>query len=142
MRDRSKFDVISSDARSALMSRIRGKNTKPELAVRSILHKMGFRFRLHDRSLPGCPDIVLRRIRSVIFVHGCFWHRHDCGKAYVPKTRRAFWAKKFSGNVARDRINLSKLKAAGWKTLIVWECEISSGQLPKRLIRFLKARIR
>src|SRR5580704_5522506 len=132
---------MSPDARSALMSRIRGRNTKPELAVRSLLHKMGFRFRLHDRSLPGCPDVVFGRRKSVIFVHGCFWHRHNCGKAYLPKTRRAFWRKKFLGNVTRDKRNLLKLKAEGWKTMVIWECEIRhSSHLVKRLLRFLGGR--
>src|SRR5690348_5782488 len=124
---------MSTAARSALMSRIRGKDTKPELIVRSVLHRMGFRFGVHDKSLPGCPDIVLRARNAVIFVHGCFWHRHDCGKAYLPKTRRRFWRRKFEGNVSRDKRNLSELKADGWKTMIIWECEVTNcGRLTKR----------
>ena len=129
-RKNNNYDTMSSESRSAVMSRIRGKNTKPELIVRSLLHRLGFRFRLHDRSLPGCPDIVLRGIKTVIFVHGCFWHRHTCGKAYRPKTRREFWKNKFIGNVARDKKNISQLKHAGWRSILVWECETKhSGRL-------------
>ena len=107
------------------MSRIRGTNTKPELAVRSMLHRMGYRFRIASRTLPGKPDIVLPKYRAVIFVHGCFWHRHQgCKYAYTPKSRSDFWAQKFEGNVMRDKNNLSLLRKAGWLPIVVWECEI------------------
>ena len=107
------------------MSRIRGKDTKPEIAVRSILHRMGYRFRLHRRDLPGKPDIVLPKHRTVVLVHGCFWHRHrGCKYAYTPKSRVQFWQKKFHENVERDRRNRKDLRKEGWKVIVVWECEV------------------
>ncbi|MBX3372905.1 MAG: DNA mismatch endonuclease Vsr [Phycisphaeraceae bacterium] len=105
------------------MSRIRGRDTRPEKAVRSLLHRMGFRFRLHRRDLPGSPDIVLPRLRTVIFVHGCFWHRHPgCRFAYTPRTRKAFWNAKFAANRARDRRHARELRSLGWRVVTVWEC--------------------
>ena len=109
------------------MSRIRGKDTKPELAVRSALHRMGYRFRLHRKDLPGRPDIVLPKYRAVVFVNGCFWHRHKgCRSAYTPKTRKEFWAKKFRENSGRDRRSRTALEKQGWRVLTVWECETRS----------------
>lgn len=106
------------------MSRVGGKNTKPELAVRRALHALGYRFRIHRRDLPGRPDIVLPRYRVAIFVHGCFWHRHPgCRKASSPKTRADFWGQKFEANVARDERNQSELVAIGWRVFTIWECE-------------------
>lgn len=106
------------------MARVGTKNTKPELLVRRALHRLGFRFRLHGRDLPGRPDIVLPKYRTAIFIHGCFWHRHPgCSKASTPKTRVDFWQDKFDANVARDRRNVIALESAGWRVLIVWECE-------------------
>lgn len=106
------------------MSRIKSRDTKPELIVRSLLHRQGFRFRLHDRSLPGTPDIVLKKHKTVIFVHGCFWHQHKgCKYAAMPKTRREFWRQKLAGNVTRDRRNRKALEKLGWRVLVVWECE-------------------
>ena len=106
------------------MSRIRGRDTKPELLVRRIAHGLGFRFRLHRRDLPGCPDIVFPRYRAVILVHGCFWHRHpNCRFASSPKTRVEYWTKKFEGNVQRDRRNQLALTDLGWRTMVIWECE-------------------
>ncbi len=117
------------------MSRIRGKDTKPELRVRSQLHRMGYRFRLHRKDLPGRPDIVLPKYDTVIFVHGCFWHRHKgCGACYTPKTRPEFWKKKFGGNIRRDRTNINLLRKQGWKVLIIWECETDSGGKLQKLI--------
>ena len=117
-------DTISTEHRSWNMSRIRGRDTEPEKRVRSLLHRMGYRFRLHDRTLPGRPDIVLRRYRTVIFVHGCFWHRHaGCRYAYSPKTRVEFWEGKFARNVVRDHDAQASLALAGWRVLTVWECE-------------------
>lgn len=113
-----------------MMSRIRGKNTRPEMAVRRYLHGQGFRYRLHVRDLPGKPDIVLPRFKSVVFVNGCFWHRHDgCPKAYTPKSNVEFWETKFAGNVARDRRNQRSLEQAGWRVFIIWECEINEDTL-------------
>lgn len=121
------------------MAQIRGKDTRPETAVRSLLHRMGYRFRLHSAKLPGCPDIVLPRFRSVIFVHGCFWHRHPgCRFAYVPKSRTEFWEKKFQSNVRRDQEVRRELGRLGWRVLVVWECEIRDGEkLAERLKSFL-----
>ena len=107
------------------MARVRSKDTKPELSVRRCLHADGFRFRLHDSKLPGSPDLVLRRYRSVCFVHGCFWHRHtDCIKATTPSTRREYWESKFLANVNRDRRNQELLLDEGWRVAIVWECAL------------------
>jgi DNA mismatch endonuclease, patch repair protein len=130
-------DIISTERRSALMGRIKGTNTGPEMVVRRLLHKLGYHYRLHQRKLPGSPDIVFAARRSVIFVHGCFWHRHDCNYAYMPKSRAAFWRTKFQRNVQRDRENQKKLLAAGWKILVLWECELDNPTLERRLIRFL-----
>ncbi|HEX8418634.1 MAG TPA: DNA mismatch endonuclease Vsr [Sphingomonas sp.] len=110
--------------RSRIMGAVRQKNTAPETIVRQVLHRLGLRFRLHRKGLPGTPDIVLPRHRTVVFVHGCFWHRHrGCGKASTPKTRLDFWQEKFDRNVERDARNESALVDAGWRVLIVWECE-------------------
>lgn len=116
-------DVHSAAQRSYNMSRIRGKDTKPELIVRSLVHQMGFRFRLHRKDLPGKPDLVLPKYQKVIFVHGCFWHLHRCRYGKVtPKTNSEFWQNKRQGNVDRDRRQRLKLKKSGWSVLTVWEC--------------------
>jgi len=110
-----------------MMATIRGANTKPEIALRKALHPLGLRFSLHDRKLPGRPDIVLPRWNAVIFVHGCFWHRHEgCRYATVPATRPEFWQKKFAEDVARDQRNLENLASAGWRIRVVWECHLKS----------------
>jgi DNA mismatch endonuclease (patch repair protein) len=123
------------------MSRIRGKDTAPERIVRSCIHRLGYRFRLHDRRLPGCPDVVLHRLNSVVQIHGCFWHRHKgCEYAYTPKTRIQFWRAKFRENVRRDRRNEESLRRSGWRILILWECETADIlKLSARLHRFLAA---
>jgi DNA mismatch endonuclease (patch repair protein) len=117
-------DVLSAQQRSFNMSRIRGRDTKPELLLRRGLHARGFRFRLHRRDLPGRPDLVFPGRRAVIFVHGCFWHGHDCPMCQLPATRADFWRKKIEGNRARDQAAASALAAAGWRVLIVWECAV------------------
>jgi DNA mismatch endonuclease, patch repair protein len=110
-----------------MMSGIRGKNTKPEMLVRQYLHRRGFRFRLHDPRLPGRPDIVLPRYRTVVEVRGCFWHRHrQCSFAVMPRSNREFWQQKLGENVKRDRRQASALRAAGWRLLVLWECELSN----------------
>ncbi|MBB2156534.1 DNA mismatch endonuclease Vsr [Gluconacetobacter diazotrophicus] len=120
-------DTLTRERRSWNMSRIKGRNTRPELVLRSLLHRAGFRFRLHAKQLPGRPDIILPRYRTAIFVHGCFWHRHPgCRYATTPSTRREFWQTKFDGNVSRDARNQAALEAAGWTVLTVWECELKS----------------
>ena len=116
-------DIMTAEQRSALMSRIRSVDTKPELFVRRALHAMGYRFRTHVRGLPGRPDLVFTKRRAVIFVHGCFWHRHGCKKTYVPKVREKFWEGKFAANTSRDERNQSQLVQSGWRVLVVWECE-------------------
>lgn len=117
------MDILSKKKRSWVMSRIRGENTAPERQVRSLLHGLGYRFRLHRKDLPGRPDIVLPRYRTVIFVHGCFWHRHrGCKYAYKPKSRVAFWQGKFQENLERDRRKTKALKSLGWRVIVVWEC--------------------
>ena len=114
-----------SEQRSRNMSAIKSKNTKPEITVRKLLHSMGYRFRLHVKDLPGSPDIVLPKYKTVIFVHGCFWHRHkNCKYASTPKTRQEFWEAKFRENINRDKLNQENLSSKGWKIIIVWECEI------------------
>ncbi len=120
-------DTLTSERRSWNMSRIRGRDTAPEMLLRSLLHRAGFRFRLHAKQLPGRPDVVLPRYRTAIFVHGCFWHRHPgCRNATSPTTRREFWQEKFEGNVSRDARNRAALEAAGWTVLTVWECELKA----------------
>ena len=119
------------------MSAIKSKNTKPEIAVRKLLHSLGYRFRLHRKDLPGSPDIVLPKYKTVIFVHGCFWHRHEnCKYASTPKTRSEFWESKFEGNIKRDKINQTNLIKLGWKIIIVWECDLKKTHYLKDL--FLK----
>lgn len=121
------IDIVDAPTRSRMMASIRGKNTRPELELRSALHNLGFRFRLHRKDLPGRPDIVLTRHRVAIFVNGCFWHRHEgCRHATVPATRPEFWSAKFSANVARDRRNEALLEASGWRVAVVWECVIKA----------------
>lgn len=119
------MDKITKDQRSLNMSKIKNKDTKPEMTVRKLLHKMGYRFRLHRKDLPGKPDIVLPRYKTVIFIHGCFWHHHpDCKYAYIPKSRIEFWNQKFIDNMDRDKKNQLELLKQGWNIGVIWECEI------------------
>ena len=118
------MDVVDRHTRSRMMSGIRGKNTKPELVVRSALHKLGYRFRLHYPGLPGKPDIVLPKHRAIILVHGCFWHGHDCHLFKWPASRPDFWRGKITGNMRRDKQRITAYRQAGWKTLIIWECSL------------------
>jgi len=123
-------DAVAAETRSRVMSRIRAKDTAPEMAVRRYLHARGFRYRLHDRRIPGTPDLVLPRFRAALFVNGCFWHRHvGCPFAYTPKSRTEFWAEKFEANIARDQRVRASLEAEGWTALTVWECEINESGL-------------
>ena len=135
-------DVFSTSKRSEVMSRIRGKDTTPELQVRSIVHRLGYRFRLHAKDLPGSPDLVLPRLGTVIFVHGCFWHRHQgCRYATTPSTRRAFWQAKFDANVARDKRTAASLRHLGWSVITVWECQLRTpDRVAARLERLLAER--
>lgn len=118
-------DTISAKHRSWNMSRIRNGDTQPEMQLRSMLHQAGFRFRLHDRTLPGRPDVVMKKYRTVVMIHGCFWHRHSgCRNSTMPSTRPDFWEAKFAGTVARDKRNHDALIALGWRVITVWECEL------------------
>ena len=129
-------DVHSPETRSYNMSRIHSKNTKPEVKLRSLLHRAGFRFRTHDSKLPGKPDIILPRYKTVIFVNGCFWHQHE-GRRYSskPKTRKDFWEKKFSDTVKHDQIKKTQLCESGWNVYVVWECQIKND--PEHVVKGL-----
>ena len=135
-------DTLTTAERSERMSRIRGKHTKPEVVVRRLIHAMGYRYRLHRGDLPGTPDLVFSRRRKVIFVHGCFWHRHTdsgCRLARLPKSRLDFWLGKLEGNRRRDEENEARLKAGGWGILTIWECQMRNGQdLRDKIAEYLK----
>jgi DNA mismatch endonuclease (patch repair protein) len=125
-------DNVPPDTRSRIMGAVAGANTKPELSLRRLLHESGLRFRLHRAGLPGRPDIVLPKHRAVVFVHGCFWHRHEgCPRTTTPATRAAFWRDKFAANVARDGRTVEALLAAGWRVAVVWECALSGTRAVK-----------
>lgn len=136
------MDTLSPPERSERMGRIRGRDTKPEMRVRRLVHSMGYRYRLHRKNLPGKPDLVFGPKKKVIFVHGCFWHRHSnprCKLARLPKSRLEFWRTKLEANRERDIANVKKLRALGWKVLIVWECESARNEHLKNILsRFLE----
>lgn len=136
-------DILTPEKRSWNMSRIKGKNTKPEVLLRSLLHQAGFRFRIHAGNLPGKPDIILPRYNTVIFVNGCFWHRHkNCKYAYSPKSSQDFWQEKFSRTVQRDQEKTEKLIEDGWQVHTVWECELKNDpdSILVEIIQSLKGR--
>ena len=137
-----RVDPLTQEQRSRQMSLIRGKHTRPEKTVRAALSRLGYRYRLHPAAVPGRPDVVIRRLRAAIFIHGCFWHRHTgCARTRVPKTRVDYWTKRFSDNVVRDRSVESQLRRQGWRTLVVWECVSEDPQRLDALLRtFLGAR--
>lgn len=132
-------DTLSPLERSQRMAKVKSKGTKPEMLVRRLVHSMGYRYRLHGPGLPGRPDLVFKGRRKVIFVHGCFWHRHEgCRLARLPKSRLDFWLPKLEGNKQRDAQKLEQLCQQGWKSLVIWECELKDlGLLEKRLRAFL-----
>lgn len=134
------MDTVDRHTRSRMMGAIRGRDTKPELLVRSLLHGLGYRYRLHRRDLPGRPDIVFSRRQKVIFVNGCYWHRHEgCPLSYVPKSNTEFWRAKFDRTVVRDQENYGDLASRGWAVLVIWECECGDRpHLEHRLIHFLE----
>jgi DNA mismatch endonuclease (patch repair protein) len=138
------MDSLTPERRSWNMSRIRGKDTRPEILVRSVLHHLGYRFRLNRKDVPGKPDIVLPKYRTAIYVHGCFWHRHEgCRFAYTPKSNLEFWSKKFARNVKRDTEVAAELNADGWEQITIWECELKDitvleAKLRRRLRKPLK----
>lgn len=135
------MDKLTKERRSQNMAAIRSKGMKPEMAVRSLVHRMGYRFRLHRKDLPGVPDLVFPSLKRVILVHGCFWHQHPgCREGRLPKSRQEYWTPKLHRNVERDDLNARLLREAGWKVLTIWECEIKGGAAVKRKIsRFMKA---
>jgi DNA mismatch endonuclease (patch repair protein) len=129
-------DRLSRVQRSRLMSLVRSKNTGPEITVRKAVHRLGLRFRLHRRDLPGTPDLVFPKYRMVLFVHGCFWHRHSgCAKSSTPKSRKNYWAAKFNANVSRDRRSIAQLRKLKWKTVVIWECEAKNAPRLEAVIR-------
>ena len=132
-------DVFSPAQRSWIMSRVKGENTKPEIIVRSLVHALGFRFRLHRKDLPGKPDLVLPRHKKVIFVHGCFWHGHaDCSRSKRPSSNEEFWREKLDKNIERDKATVNALKELGWDVLTVWTCEVNdTNKLKTKLLSFL-----
>jgi DNA mismatch endonuclease, patch repair protein len=137
------MDIMTVTERSRRMSLIRSKDTQPELAVRRLVHGMGYRYRRHDSGLPGCPDIVFKSRRKVIFVHGCFWHLHrHCANSRPPKSKLNYWKPKLEGNVARDKIVRGKLRRLGWQQLVVWECELHDDeQLARKIDEFLRSNL-
>jgi DNA mismatch endonuclease (patch repair protein) len=134
-------DNLSADERSKVMAKVRSKDSRPELLVRGLIYAMGYRYRLHAKDLPGRPDIVFRRSGKVIFVHGCFWHRHEsCSLARMPKSRLDFWEPKLEANKQRDVRNKRLLTREGWKVLTIWECQLKdTGRLERTIRRFLDA---
>jgi DNA mismatch endonuclease, patch repair protein len=135
-------DILTKQQRHKNMSNIRGKNTKPEIFIRKMIYHMGFRYRLHRKDLPGTPDLAFLSKKKVIFIHGCFWHKHNCKKGFsTPKTNSDFWREKRAKNVERDKNNLRKLRDLGWAYLIIWECSIKKrnmGELSITIMNFLK----
>lgn len=127
------IDRITKEQRSKNMAAIKGWDTKPEMYVRRFFHKHGLRYRLYVKSLPGKPDIVLKKYKTVVFVHGCFWHGHGCKKSTLPKTNKKFWSLKIKGNIQRDKKNIQLLSDKGWKIIVIWECEINDNILKKYL---------
>lgn len=136
------MDRLSPQRRSWLMSRVRSKNTTPEMRIRSALHSMGYRYRVHLKHLPGKPDVVFTKRRKVIFIHGCFWHGHEgCRYAKLPKTRIEFWSEKVSKNRTRDRLSIEALTEAGWSVLVVWQCELKDfSNLIEKLCDFIETK--
>lgn len=139
-KNREKGDIFTPEKRSRIMACIRSKNTKPELYIRSLLHGLGYRFRLHRKDLPGTPDLVLTKYKTIIFVHGCFWHQHEgCVGSGLPKTNHSFWESKLLKNKLRDEKNIEKLEALGWNVVTVWECETKVRNRQKLVEKLINA---
>ncbi len=134
------MDHVPPDRRSFIMRMVKTSDTKPEVAVRKLLHGLGFRFRLRNKHLPGTPDVVLPKWRAVVLIHGCFWHRHEgCRKATTPKSSTAYWLKKFEENIRRDRDVTKRLESLGWSVCVVWQCELAEPEnLARRLANFIR----
>jgi DNA mismatch endonuclease (patch repair protein) len=136
-------DVFSKSERSRIMAAVKSKDTTPEMFVRRLVHSLGYRYRLHVRTLPGTPDLVFPRLQKIINVNGCFWHLHGCPRCRIPSSRRDYWVKKLQNNAARDKRTQRELRQDGWKSLILWECQVSPkrlAQIQKRIIAFLSSR--
>lgn len=132
------IDRVSEERRSYIMSSVGSKNTGPELSVRKLLHRMGYRYRLHKRELPGSPDLVFKRRKKAIFIHGCFWHGHSCKYGKLPKSKNEYWGPKIGKNRERDEKNMKKLEVLGWAVLVIWQCELKEEEAVKeRLVNFL-----
>lgn len=133
-------DTVSKSERSCIMAAIKSKDTTPELQVRKLVHSLGYRYRLHVRSLPGTPDLVFPRLRKIINVNGCFWHMHGCPRCRVPSTRRDYWTAKMQRNAARDKRTQRQLRQSGWRVMVIWECQIGpsrENRLPAKIVAFL-----
>ena len=136
-------DILEPAVRSYIMSQIKSKDTKPEMTVRRFLFANGFRFRTHDKKLPGKPDLVLKKYNTVVFVHGCFWHGHEnCKHFKMPKSRREYWVPKIENNIARDRNNIQEVLSLGWNIIVIWECELTKVKLERTLQELLKKLIK
>ncbi len=134
-------DIFTKQKRSEIMSKISGKETKPEILVRKFLFANGFRYRKNDKRYPGKPDIVLPKYKTVIFIHGCFWHGHDCPAGKLPETRKKFWEDKIAGNITRDNRNSKELEQQGWKVIVIWQCELKNRQVREEALLNLKKMI-
>lgn len=137
------MDTFTRAERSRIMAAVKSKGTTPEMFVRRLVHSLGYRYRLHIRTLPGTPDLVFPRLRKIINVNGCFWHLHNCPRCRIPSSRRDYWLKKLQRNAARDKKTLRKLRHAGWRVLVLWECQATSAkltQLRNRVVTFLDQR--
>ena len=134
-------DIYSKNKRSQIMSKISGKETKPEILVRKFLFRKGFRYRKNDKRYPGKPDVVLPKYKTVIFVHGCFWHGHDCRAGKLPETRKEFWQNKIGSNVVRDKKNRHELEKLGWRVLIVWQCELKNKKIRTEKLKNIEQEI-
>jgi DNA mismatch endonuclease (patch repair protein) len=133
------MDIYSKEKRSNIMARVKGTDSIPELTVRRMLHGLGYRYRLHQKNLPGKPDIVLSKYKSLIFIHGCFWHHHNgCKKSRLPQSNKEFWRKKILDNTTRDQRSIQSLMELGWKVMVIWECELKEDFLAHRLNAFLR----
>lgn len=134
-------DIYSKNKRSQIMSKISGKETEPEVLVRKFLFRKGFRYRKNDKRYPGTPDIVLPKYKTVIFVHGCFWHGHNCRAGKLPETRKEFWQNKIDTNIARDKKNRQDLEKLGWKVLVIWQCELKNKKIRAEKLKEIEQKI-
>ncbi|NMX21276.1 very short patch repair endonuclease [ANME-1 cluster archaeon GoMg4] len=134
-------DIYSKNKRSQIMSKISGKETEPEILVRKFLFRKGFRYRKNDKRYPGTPDIVLPKYKTVIFVHGCFWHGHNCRAGKLPETRKEFWQNKIDTNIARDKKNRQDLEKLGWKVLVIWQCELKNKKIRAEKLKEIEQKI-